>query len=371
MAQPVPPKPTPSANDAGVKTQAKPKAKAAPPPVDEVPGPKPPDEAFWETYSPNGEAPVSGLTSVVFHGLVLGAVIFGATILALFHRSTDAVDLEPVLIGEPGGGGGSTEGVGDVNPGNLTRPPDATEDLTKPEDTKTPLLPTKVEPDLATTKTAAPVFEDDPDGTKMVDQLLAKKPASVNMGPLLKDALVGLAGKGRGGSGSGGGLGTGKGKGEGDGTGDGTGSTRRGRRVLRWTMLFNTSGGDDYLRQLHALGAILGVQDAGGQVRVYRDLRQRPMKGAVEDLKAINRIFWVDDNQDSMVSMAQAMGLDRVPSQIIAFFPVPLEEQLLKTELDYGRPRGRKAEEDIAETKFRISFPGGRVKVEVQEQRGR
>lgn len=341
-----------------------------------TPGPRPPADTFWETYSPNGEGPVSGLTSLVVHGLVVAAVIFGAGLIAnlIGGRRQTEIPLEPVTYG---GGGGNELGVSPDNRGDMAIPRDQSEPLAKPPESSVPLLPGPTQPDLPIKAPPPSPFEDDPTGSKAFEQAVAQRSELANLGPNLRTILNGLTGKGKRGPGRRGGDGPGDGPGTGPGRGPGTGNSGRPpesprfERMLRWTMLFNTSGGEDYLRQLHALGAILGVQDDGGQIRIYRNLRERPLKGKVEDLKDNTRIFWVDNNPDSMTSMAQAMGLEKVPAQIIAFFPETIEQQLLKAELDYGRPRGRRTETDIAETKFRISFPGGRTKVEVAEQTGK
>src|SRR5262249_984472 len=130
--------------------------------------------------------------------------------------------------------------------------------------------------------------------------------------------------KGRGGSGIGGGKD--KGVGTGDGPGMGAGNLdARVKRTLRWTLMFNTLNGDDYRRQFAALGAILAIPDRSGEYRVIRDLNKRPATGEIEDVGKINRIFWVDDKPDSVRSLAMALGLNPLPSQIVAFFPVELE----------------------------------------------
>jgi hypothetical protein len=72
-------------------------------------------------------------------------------------------------------------------------------------------------------------------------------------------------------------------------------SAERMKRTLRWTLKFDTKTGADYARQLAALEAILAVPADGTKYLVIRDLTQRPVKLEEEDLKKINRIFWVDE----------------------------------------------------------------------------
>src|SRR5262249_51342485 len=145
----------------------------------------------------------------------------------------------------------------------------------------------------------------------------------------------------------GGGKDSGKDKGKGDGQGEGKGKilTKREKRVLRWVMVFDTIDGNDYARQLDALGAILGVPEPGGRYRIIRDLKARPVRGEIEDLNKIERIFWVDDKPDSVGPLAAALQLNPPPPHVVAFFPRKFEQDLLRLELSY---RGLK-EEDIQE----------------------
>src|SRR5262249_6483 len=91
----------------------------------------PPEGTFWQTYSANGEFPFSSIGSFMIHALVLFVVLGG--VFALFAHRDSGEELEPILVGDggPGGGGGNQAGIGDA-PGNL-RPPDAEESLEKPE----------------------------------------------------------------------------------------------------------------------------------------------------------------------------------------------------------------------------------------------
>jgi hypothetical protein len=328
--------------------------------------PIPPDETFWHRYSPNQEAPISGLGSLVFHFFAVIMLVFGiGFLLNLLSRGEDP-DLEPVIVGDEGGGGGHVDGVGD-GAGHRSRPQDVAENIEK-NDQRQPTLPTPDNPDTKSNPSSA--LDALPDEKDLIERQKSKAPPSAALGPVLKDALTGLAGKGRGGPGSGGGQGKGVGKGTGDGVGDGSG-TKRGRRVLRWVMKFNISSGSEYLRELNMCGAILGVPDDNGNVLVIRELLRKPAQGKVEDVKKLNRIFWIDNNPDSMQAMAAALGLEKVPREVIAFFPYSLEQKLLERELAYGKKYGRKTEEDIEETVFQMQFRGGKPDPIVVEQRGK
>src|SRR5262249_50172216 len=110
--------------------------------------------------------------------------------------------------------------------------------------------------------------------------------------------------------------------------------SRKGR-VLRWNLLFHTENGDEYLRQLKDIrpggGAFLAVPPNTGRYEVLRDLSKRPAAGAVEDLKDIKRIFWLDDKPDSVAGLARALGI-KPPPHFVVFFPSELEEELLRLE---------------------------------------
>src|SRR5262249_35110115 len=153
----------------------------------------------------------------------------------------------------------------------------------------------------------------------------------------------------------GGGAGTGDGPGVGGGEGANTGSIRAARK-LRWTIMFNTVSGYDYLRQLDSLGAILAVKAPDGELKTIRNLMQRPAKLEVEDLQKLNRIFWIDDKPETVEQLVQALGLPFTPPQIIALFPYKFERELLDKELKF---RNRK-EAEIQETRFQILMRGGK-----------
>jgi hypothetical protein len=180
----------------------------------------------------------------------------------------------------------------------------------------------------------------------------------------LRDALMGPAGAGKGGPGSNGGDGPGDGPGVGPGSGDGKLNART-KRKLRWTITFNTSSGEDYLRQLNVLEAILAFRAPDGDLKVVKELLRRPLKFESDDLKSLNRIFWIDDKRSSVEQLARALGLDAVPDQIIALFPHEFEKELLRKELAFRNKR----EEQILETRFQILLRGSKYEVIVTDQR--
>ncbi len=139
------------------------------------------------------------------------------------------------------------------------------------------------------------------------------------------------------------------------------------KRLMRWTMDFNTTDGNDYAQQLDGLGAILAVPDPEkkGEYLVIRDLKARPVKPVPEDVALLHQIFWRDKDARSIVSLASALGLRRMPTEIVAFFPTELEAKLLDMELKAAN----KPEEEIRETKFGVRHVGGKYVPVVISQR--
>ena len=137
------------------------------------------------------------------------------------------------------------------------------------------------------------------------------------------------------------------------------------QRTLRWVLVFDTKNGEDYAKQLAAFDAILAVPAGDTEYQVIRDLSKRPVKGKVEDLDQIKRIYWVDDKPESVKPLAKALGLTTTPDHIVSFFPEKLEKELLEKELKFA---GRK-ENDIYETRFKVVKKGEKYEVEVVEQK--
>jgi len=313
----------------------------------------PPDENFWQRYSPHHEFPLSLSSSGVVHITVFGLLVLGG-VLAARWDSGGSLDVDTIEIA---GGGGQPGGVGDKNLGpNLKEDvPDPAVANTQPKLEQTPQEQLKqVDP------SHQPLIKPDQPLDRPIEESigLGKNLDSIGRQAMEKLAALqqGTISKGQGGSGEAGGKGKGKGKGIGDLEGSGRMKiTKREQRQLRWTMVFNIRQPDDYARQLQGLKAILAIplpaKENVKEYKVIRDLSQRPVRPKVEDVTSINRIYWVDDRPESVSSLARLLGVDPVPPYFVAFFPVELEQMLLKKELAYA---GNKPEEQIRETKFQV-----------------
>ncbi|MBV9124917.1 MAG: hypothetical protein JO112_16305 [Planctomycetes bacterium] len=134
--------------------------------------------------------------------------------------------------------------------------------------------------------------------------------------------------------------------------------TIRQKRVLRWTMIFNTENGADYLKQLEYFKAIVAIPLPQGQNQFeLLDLSKKPAvprQVSYEELGKLKHIFWVDNQPQSVRSLAEALKLPFPPSMMVAFFPLSFEQELLTKEHNF---QGL-AEEDIKETKFKVVRDG-------------
>ena len=325
------------------------------------------DEPVWKRYSPHGELPLSGAGSFALHALALGfLILWGLYLYSYFNKPSRSLPVDSVRL-DLGGGGGSRSGEGDnkgighgaeavasaqenPNSGNKDEAP------ARPELTPAEVKDLSLKFDNETVR----VIQKGPDSMKAFARL------NDSVRRKLSDGLN--PGKGRGGSGSGGGKGSGTGPGEGAGRGEGKlNLTRREKRMLRWSMVFNTRTGEDYVRQLRGLGAILAVPVKEGQkpdYKIVRDLSKRPAQLLDEDLSQIKRIYWIDDKPRSVEEVMKVLQVRLRPSHFVAFMPIELEDQLFKLERAY---RGLD-EDQIHETRFRVIESGGTFRPEVIEQ---
>src|SRR5947209_2869622 len=108
----------------------------------------PPEEQFWQRYSPHQEAPLSGVGSLTLHVLGFGFLVLAALIIAkLAGDDVQSLPIDPVSITDPGGGGsraGSSKDPGtSPNKEDAANPdaPPPTPDVARKE------LPKEVQPE--------------------------------------------------------------------------------------------------------------------------------------------------------------------------------------------------------------------------------
>src|SRR5579875_1599674 len=342
----------------------------------------PPEERFWQRYSPHAELPLSSAGSLVLHVLAFGLLGLMAWLgAALFRHTTRSLPVEGVRLS---GGGGNPRGQGDsANTGAPIEAgapsPEAAPEKNPAEEPSPPKI--EVNPNAL----QKPQF-DEPPG-RQIQQTEESNRAFVRLSQRAgRIQLPGSppSGYGKGGTGSGGGSGSGQGSGVGSGRGEGMANlTQREKRQLRWTMGFNTIDMADYVAQLRGLGAVLAipVQEHGDDYdyRIVRNLSVGHAKLIKEDIQKVQQeirgmIRWYDNDPRNAAGILSVLGLPlpniaREKLHFVACMPAALEQKLSRLELDYlAKHYPGRSEDDIEATKFRIKvLRNGRYEPEVVE----
>ncbi len=321
----------------------------------------PPEERFWIRYSPHHELPFSMAGSFLLHALGVGLIaliLIGALTLFAAPRPPE---MSPVRI-LPAGGGGNPAGHGDGPNTGVVLP--GKEALPKDDKPLVASQPKVQAPDLKEVPKNPEIKLDVPKET-VTSRPIQDSSVEIELnrlsevGKAARKQIDGImAGHGKGGPGQGGGKGAGDGTGTGNQKGPGNEGrlNQRTKRQQRWHMNFITRDGNDYLRQLHSLGGIIAVPQPDGGFVLYRDLARRPFRAESVDLATINRISWINDKRESVLDLAQALGLVPPPPYMVIFLPESLEEELRRKEQQhYGGN-----EENIEETHFQVVSRGGK-----------
>jgi hypothetical protein len=322
----------------------------------------PPEEQFWQRYSPHHEFPLSTISSIAIHAFVLLMLfLLGKLLFEILQNPSPPLREFPIIVGD-GGGRGAPDGGDQRGPGipgndgqvedrgnaKKTEPAAGPEPRPRLDPNTIPIIPlTPKEPGDPLLEPARRAVEE----SKRINDETKRR---------LRKALgSGSKDKGLGGSDKGNDTGVGKDP------GPGTGELRR-ERMDRWEMVFDTYSGEDYARQLAGLGAILAIpRGTADEYDIIYDLSKRPVQLKRDDIGSIHRIWWEDRKRDSIAPLCSALGITPVPGHIVAFFPEELERKLLKIELQYNGLR----EEQIKETRFKIRKTAGGYEPVVVEQR--
>jgi RNA polymerase sigma factor (sigma-70 family) len=140
------------------------------------------------------------------------------------------------------------------------------------------------------------------------------------------------------------------------------------QRLLRWTIVFDTKDGHEYLQQLAALGAVLALPTKeAGRYRVICDFKKRPVGSTIEDISKVKAIYLMESKKGSLQQLATALELKETPEQVIVLLPKFIEDELLRQELDFQH----RQEQDIAETTFRFARSSRGYVFKVTSQRSR
>jgi hypothetical protein len=306
-------------------------------PAIQQPSPGLPDERFWERYSPRSELPLSSVASASLHLLILVLLLAGGFLLVQAQDTSKPLPAAAVEIGDGPGDGGAN------NPEEQPQPfkPEAIDrgQNALPGSPNTGDDRVKLQKPVSKTEEPPPQFGDQ--GQRLLDEA---NEAEKNLSARAKQVEEKIWNQQTGP--------TGPNRGK---LGLGDMASERKPRKDRWVLNFETrDGGNDYARQLQALGAILAIPQPDGGYLIIRDLQRRPVRGQIEDIATIQRIFWVDNKPESVRSLAVALQLDRVPPWFAAFFPEDFERDLLRKELAFKNRR----EADIRKTYFRLERKG-------------
>ncbi len=330
----------------------------------------PPEDAFWQIYSPHYEFPLSSIASVALH--VLAAVtLFVILTYFIENDHTPAPPIEAVKVsgigdqetlipgtgpgpGDPGVGGVMGAETGDLDvPPELQNPNLSPVELQKPIENIREWVPELSPSDIAKYQTteASERFRG------LQEDMQQKMAKGVAQGYNPQDQGTGSATSG---SGSGGG---------GSGDGNPPPPAVRTKRLLRWTIEFNTNDGRDYLRQLAVMKATLVFETPQGQLWVVDNLGGNPSQHEEDRgyLETNGRMRFIDDNPRAVAEIAQSLRLSFRPPRLFAFFPLEIEKELTRKELSHRNRR----EEDIIETRFKVLVRGGRPEIRVVYQRAR
>ena len=294
---------------------------------------------FWERYSPNGELPWSSAMSLgVFTILVLLPIVLVAPFVSR-DPTPPAVDV--LYVGEdqnaPLGEGVDIDAAAAM--GADVEEPDAA----PPEE-----VPDEQIKDLEKPEPTVPVVKPEPG--KEIEKEREAAEAALSRLDQAKNQLAAN-------------LNQGSPDGDRGGGGGGSGATGRGARVARWVLHFNTQSSQHYLEQLDGLGAEIAFPAAGNRWQYFFDVGSPKRRSQIRDLGSENRLYWVDEKQQSVGGVAQVLGIPTPPFMIV-FLPVPLEDRMLQLELDY---QGL-TEEQILRTDFRVISRGRSYDVEVTRQ---
>ena len=329
----------------------------------------PPDESFWQRYSPHHEFPLAAMTSFFIHGLVFGVMGLGALgiLWYLFQDAGESRKPPSMDVVQISGGGDGFEGLG----GEAGLPGTA--------DAKTeavPDAPAKVEavPETAADLKDAPRVEFDipevgPIEPKTdLDSLLSnlEKDAAIQAKketPVKKSMKVVSSGTGNQGTGGMSGAGGGPGKGiRGSGLGVGGPGGRKATKaeVYAWRWHFELyGGGKEHVDKYIAMGVTVALRHPNGSLFFIQDLRRRPVELQLGNLdKYKDAVKWQNVSPVSLLNLAKELGLRFEPVQAIMLLPVDREQRMADEELRFARKLGIPVSE-IEKTVFDFQLRGG------------
>jgi hypothetical protein len=316
----------------------------------------PPDETFWQRYSPHHELPLAGMTSLFAHGMVIGLIVLAA-LLMMFNWESDAgkpptMDVVQISgLGDGMGGAGAEPGApGDAQPmqkeyvPNLMKdPPEASADAI-PNLKEAPKKEFQV-PEITPVKPANDI-ENLLNNLEKEANDQAKKESAKGTAKLVPPGTGNPKGVGgQGGSGGGPGKGV-KGPGLGSGGPLGRKATNAEIYAMRWEFNLESStasgGQKEHVAKLTAMGVIVAFIDANGTAHFVQDLRRRPVSlkpGSMDKYK--DSVQWKNTSPDSVFHLAKELRLPFMPIMEIILLPKDREQLIADEETRFAQSAGR------------------------------
>lgn len=326
---------------------------------DSAPRPPSPWRRFWHRYSPNGEFPLSSCSSLAFHVLILLLLVLMGTVLTKHDPPAPGVDVVQVgddpdaTAGLQAGGPGESTGLAETTPTDSTSPTDLPEDPTE-----------KLQTDVASDTSQAPILSTDAVSSTVTQAASRAEQSAARARESLaraKDRLRKNMSQGGGGTAAGGPGNAGSGNTLG---GGGSGATGRAARPGRWILRFRSISVEDLLNQYAGLNAELAFPTSGDRYRYFYNLTSRPPPSRMQALDKESRLYWQEDNPQSLTGLTQYLGLPLV-SYMLCFLPREVEDKMARMEKAYGGLN----EDQIASTTFEVVRRGGGYDVQVVEQK--
>ena len=323
----------------------------------------PPEEKFWQVFSPHYEFPLANAAAVALHVLAIVLVIFITTRL-MKKEETPAVPVrgQKIALDSAGSLGG--------NPGSGGAESKKEADDERPQEPQRTIPEAELKKEMVSASSWFPDIKDNPEALKKVVQ--APNYEKLNQ---LNDELKKRIGESLGnkkGTGTGPDTGT---SGDGPGPG-GSGRTDRpgdlgdpnssGNRSMRWTILFKTSSGADYLKQLNAFQAKIVIPQPPDWKtnRLFEEITKANPGKALTNQDSLPEMYFVDSDKGSASKVARTLGLEYDPPYFNAYFPKEIENQLAAKEKAY---RNRN-EKQIYSTTFRVVERNGDFVITVTDQ---
>ena len=302
------------------------------------------NEKFWRRYSPCHELPLSSASSLCVHVLVV-SFLLAASLSALARKESHGDELPLAIYPDDSPASTANEAPGLLAPKNDDDPPIVSIPAARssrqplPENLEEPKATVRDFPELNSSQPGRMIL----DATSAIDALAKIGETSEPLlGPAPADPHAPTTEKNN--------------------PRSPPNDLRSDKVRPRWQVNFTVADARDHLRQFAGLGAILAFPDGAGRYHVFRALDRR-QAGKVEDVSKIERIWFIDQNVETVAGIAQLLGMRGQPKMLVAFFPKELEAEMER--LEKAHREQKKAATD--RTFFRVVPRDGRYTVVVAD----